>query len=225
MARPPTATAGWTLPGCSRSRRRGGRWQSRVSGLRRQQHVAACCCRSYLKILCPGLWLARSYMEYGGSSARSLSATHPPACLAALPALPAPCSGGLPRSVLPCLHAHGPPGQSAGPAVRPGAVHAVHAALLLTQTGGAAAQAVQTLPTLSCLSQPSHSPLPPCLSAPTLLDLPPCVWCMQNGLGTANTAIACHAGRLLALHEGDLPYSLALACNGLVSTLGRATFE
>ena len=32
---------------------------------------------------------------------------------------------------------------------------------------------------------------------------PPC-----QGLGTANTAMVAHAGRLLALNEGDLPYAL-----------------
>lgn len=31
-------------------------------------------------------------------------------------------------------------------------------------------------------------------------------------------------GKLLALHEGDLPYQLRLACEGLVQTLGRLTF-
>jgi carotenoid cleavage dioxygenase-like enzyme len=47
----------------------------------------------------------------------------------------------------------------------------------------------------------------------------------QDGLGTANTALAFHAGRLLALHEGDLPYQLRIACSGLVETLGRAAYE
>lgn len=50
---------------------------------------------------------------------------------------------------------------------------------------------------------------------------PPC----QHGTGTGNTALATHAGRLLALHEGDLPYALRVACNGLVDTIGRVTFE
>jgi hypothetical protein len=31
---------------------------------------------------------------------------------------------------------------------------------------------------------------------------------LQNGVGTANTSIVFHAGRLLALHEGDLPYQV-----------------
>ena len=43
----------------------------------------------------------------------------------------------------------------------------------------------------------------------------------SQGMGTANTALAFHAGRLLALHEGDLPYQLRLACDGLLSTVGR----
>jgi carotenoid cleavage dioxygenase-like enzyme len=30
-----------------------------------------------------------------------------------------------------------------------------------------------------------------------------------------------HAGRLLALNEGDLPYALKLACDGLLETVGR----
>jgi carotenoid cleavage dioxygenase len=47
----------------------------------------------------------------------------------------------------------------------------------------------------------------------------------KDGLGTANTALAFHAGRLLALHEGDLPYQLRIACSGLVETLGRAAYE
>lgn len=46
----------------------------------------------------------------------------------------------------------------------------------------------------------------------------------EDGIGTGNTALAFHAGKLLALHEGDLPYALRIACNGIVSTLGRMTF-
>ena len=30
----------------------------------------------------------------------------------------------------------------------------------------------------------------------------------EQGAGTANTALVCHAGKLLALHEGDLPYAV-----------------
>jgi len=47
----------------------------------------------------------------------------------------------------------------------------------------------------------------------------------SQGLGTANTALAFHAGRLLALHEGDAPYWVKVACNGLVSTIQRFTFN
>ena len=32
-----------------------------------------------------------------------------------------------------------------------------------------------------------------------------------GGSGTANTALAFHAGKILALHEGDLPYSVSYA--------------
>jgi carotenoid cleavage dioxygenase len=42
------------------------------------------------------------------------------------------------------------------------------------------------------------------------------------GEGTANTALEFFAGRLLALHEGDLPYVLRVLCDGVVETLGRA---
>ncbi|KAL4547510.1 hypothetical protein Ndes2526B_g06756 [Nannochloris sp. 'desiccata'] len=46
-----------------------------------------------------------------------------------------------------------------------------------------------------------------------------------NGLGQGNTALAFHARRLLTLHEGDLPYHLKIACNGLVETIDRITFD
>ena len=32
---------------------------------------------------------------------------------------------------------------------------------------------------------------------------------MQDGFGTANTALIYHANKLLALHEGDLPYAVS----------------
>jgi carotenoid cleavage dioxygenase len=48
--------------------------------------------------------------------------------------------------------------------------------------------------------------------------------CQQKGVGKGNTALAFHAGRLLALHEADLPYALRIACSGLVENLGRVTF-
>lgn len=50
------------------------------------------------------------------------------------------------------------------------------------------------------------------------------VYSDKYGWGTANTALAFHAKKLLALHEGDLPYALRIACNGLISTLGRVQF-
>ena len=43
----------------------------------------------------------------------------------------------------------------------------------------------------------------------------------SDGDGTANTALVFHARRLLALHEGDLPYALRVACDGVVETVGR----
>ncbi|GAB4824146.1 hypothetical protein N2152v2_011192 [Parachlorella kessleri] len=46
----------------------------------------------------------------------------------------------------------------------------------------------------------------------------------KYGSGTGNTALLFHAKRLLALHEGDLPYVLRLACQGILETLGRLTY-
>lgn len=48
---------------------------------------------------------------------------------------------------------------------------------------------------------------------------------LRDGGGTANTALAYHAGRLLALNEGDLPYAIRVLCNGLTETLGRLRFS
>lgn len=45
----------------------------------------------------------------------------------------------------------------------------------------------------------------------------------RQGLGTANTALVSHAGRLIALNEGDMPYALRLACDGLLETVGRVS--
>lgn len=47
----------------------------------------------------------------------------------------------------------------------------------------------------------------------------------QGGEGTANTALVVHAGALLALHEGDLPYHLRVLCSGAVETMGRVTLR
>ena len=43
----------------------------------------------------------------------------------------------------------------------------------------------------------------------------------SQGDGTANTALVFHAKKLLALHEGDLPYVLRVACDGVLETVGR----
>lgn len=47
------------------------------------------------------------------------------------------------------------------------------------------------------------------------------VYDKSAGEGTANTALQFHARRLMALHEGDLPYVVKLACNGIIETAGR----
>ncbi|KAF5830496.1 carotenoid oxygenase [Dunaliella salina] len=46
---------------------------------------------------------------------------------------------------------------------------------------------------------------------------------VKEGTGTANTSLVYHAGRLLALHEGDLPYQLRMVCNGALETVQRLT--
>ncbi|GIL58133.1 hypothetical protein Vafri_12967 [Volvox africanus] len=48
---------------------------------------------------------------------------------------------------------------------------------------------------------------------------------MNKGIGTANTALVYHAGRLLALHEGDLPYGIRILSNGRVETMGRMRMQ
>jgi len=64
-----------------------------------------------------------------------------------------------------------------------------------------------------------HQPTPPCNATQTLhanTSHNPCLPCrpphtpnfQPQGLGTANTALVAHAGRLMALNEGDLPYAL-----------------
>ncbi len=44
-------------------------------------------------------------------------------------------------------------------------------------------------------------------------------------MGTANTALEFHAGRLLALNEGDVPWTLRALCDGALQTLGPCTFN
>lgn len=46
---------------------------------------------------------------------------------------------------------------------------------------------------------------------------------LRDGGGTANTALAYHAGRLLALNEGDLPYAVRQDCTigGFRTALAR----
>jgi hypothetical protein len=38
----------------------------------------------------------------------------------------------------------------------------------------------------------------------------------KQGSGCANTALVFHAGKLLALHESDLPYALRMTCEVIV---------
>ncbi|CAM9200725.1 unnamed protein product [Discosporangium mesarthrocarpum] len=42
---------------------------------------------------------------------------------------------------------------------------------------------------------------------------------------TANTALEYHAGKLLALNEGGLPYQLRVLCDGVLETVGTLTYE
>eukprot|EP00903_Cladosiphon_okamuranus_P013499 g12573.t1 len=42
---------------------------------------------------------------------------------------------------------------------------------------------------------------------------------------TANTSLVYHAGRLLALAEGGLPYALRVMCEGVIETIGKLSFE
>ncbi|CAN0211162.1 unnamed protein product [Scytosiphon promiscuus] len=48
---------------------------------------------------------------------------------------------------------------------------------------------------------------------------------LEAGETPANTSLEFHAGRLLALCEGGLPYALRVMCDGVVETIGLATFE
>lgn len=42
---------------------------------------------------------------------------------------------------------------------------------------------------------------------------------------TGNTALEYHAGRLMALQEGGLPYALRIMCDGVLETIGEMTFD
>ncbi|KAG8375215.1 hypothetical protein BUALT_Bualt10G0077200 [Buddleja alternifolia] len=46
-----------------------------------------------------------------------------------------------------------------------------------------------------------------------------------NGIGLANTSLALISGRLYALGESDLPYSIKIDSNGEIETLGRHDFD
>ncbi|KAJ9507854.1 hypothetical protein QJQ45_021212 [Haematococcus lacustris] len=43
----------------------------------------------------------------------------------------------------------------------------------------------------------------------------------SKGTGTANTSVIFHANKILALHEGDLPYQVRMLCSGVMETVGR----
>ena len=46
----------------------------------------------------------------------------------------------------------------------------------------------------------------------------------DSPMGTANTALEFHAGRLLVLNEGDVPWSLRVLCEGALETMGAVKF-
>ncbi|KAG2431975.1 hypothetical protein HYH02_013191 [Chlamydomonas schloesseri] len=48
---------------------------------------------------------------------------------------------------------------------------------------------------------------------------------LDKGTGTANTALAFHAGQLLALHDDDLPYAVRVADDGGIETTGRVEYR
>jgi carotenoid cleavage dioxygenase len=54
-------------------------------------------------------------------------------------------------------------------------------------------------------------------------------WCgvidRSKGEGNANTSLIYHAGRLLALQEADRPYGVRVLCDGVMETIGEATFN
>ncbi len=47
---------------------------------------------------------------------------------------------------------------------------------------------------------------------------------LDSPMGTANTALEFHAGRLLALNEGDVPWALRVLCEGALETLGACKY-
>lgn len=54
-----------------------------------------------------------------------------------------------------------------------------------------------------------------------------CIWyqdpVLQDGFGTANTALIFHAQKLLALHEGDLPYAVCCMSSARLSLAGASS--
>ena len=48
---------------------------------------------------------------------------------------------------------------------------------------------------------------------------------LESAMGTANTALEFHAGRLLALNEGDVPWHLRVLCEGALETMGACRFN
>lgn len=44
-------------------------------------------------------------------------------------------------------------------------------------------------------------------------------------VSAANTSILFHARKLLALHEGSMPYAVRVLCNGMMETIGRVLFD
>lgn len=64
--------------------------------------------------------------------------------------------------------------------------------------------------------------LTPCAQAKAALGGP----CSTPlAMGTGNTALEFHAGRLLALQEGSLPWHLRVLCDGALETIGACTFD
>jgi carotenoid cleavage dioxygenase len=47
---------------------------------------------------------------------------------------------------------------------------------------------------------------------------------LESAMGTANTALEFHAGKLLALNEGDVPWHLRYLCEGALETIGACKY-